>query len=74
MVVGHEEIFRVECGGRNRSSTLNTLEWGCPHRLGRKLLRDVMVMVMMTKNVSIVGRKHHGRLVRTDGGDGARAS
>lgn len=58
-MVGHKEIFRKECGGSNRSSTLDTLEWGCSHKLGRELLRNVMVM-MMAVNVSIMGHEHHG--------------
>lgn len=55
MVVSHKEIFRNACGRGKWCGSLDVLERGDHSLLGRHLVGDVMVMVMMASNVSYVG-------------------
>lgn len=73
-MVGHEEIFRKTRGRSNRSGTLDIFEWGGPSMLGRDLLGNVMVMMMMANPVSIMGHEHQWGMARTGGGGDVHAS
>lgn len=54
-MVRDEQVFREGCGRRDCIGRFHTLEWRWPGLLRRKLLGNVMMMVVMAKNVSLIG-------------------
>ena len=54
-MVSHKEIFRSACRRWKWCGSLDVLERGDQSLLGRHLVGDVMVMMMMASNVSYVG-------------------